>query len=148
MSKSKIKVMLINFFDQKGLVHHEFVPEGQTVNQHFYKEVLGRLHDRVRRSRRNLWENHSCLLHHDDAPAHTALNVGQFLASKQVTYLEHPPYSPDLAPCDFWLFSRMKAVLKGTHFASVEEIKAASDTTTREGKGLHGVLSRVAETNK
>ena len=36
MSKSKIKVMLIAFFDQKGLVHHEFVPEGETVNQYFY----------------------------------------------------------------------------------------------------------------
>ena len=59
MSKSKIKVMLIAFFDRKRLVHHEFVPEGQTVNQQFYKEVLGRLHDRVRRSRLNLWENHS-----------------------------------------------------------------------------------------
>ena len=33
MSKSKIKVMLIAFFDLKGLVHHEFVPEGKTVNQ-------------------------------------------------------------------------------------------------------------------
>ena len=36
MSKSKIKVMLITFFNQKGMVYHEFVPEGKTVNQHFY----------------------------------------------------------------------------------------------------------------
>ena len=37
LSKSKIKVMLIAFFDQKDMVHHEFVPEGETVNQHFYQ---------------------------------------------------------------------------------------------------------------
>jgi transposase len=38
--------------------------------------------------------------------------------------LEHPPYSPDLAPCDFYLFSKIKSVLKGTHFLSVENVKA------------------------
>ena len=36
MSKSKIKVMLIAFFDQNNMVHHEFVPEGETVNHQFY----------------------------------------------------------------------------------------------------------------
>ena len=45
MSKSKIKMMLITFFDQRGLVHHEFVPEGQTVNQYIYKEVLAWLYE-------------------------------------------------------------------------------------------------------
>ena len=43
MSKSKIKVRLIAFFNQKGMVHHEFVPEDETVNQHF----LIRLHNQV-----------------------------------------------------------------------------------------------------
>ena len=47
MSKSKIKVMLIAFFNQKGMVHHEFVPEGETVNQHFYQQVLIHLHNPV-----------------------------------------------------------------------------------------------------
>ena len=51
MLKSKIKVMLIAFFDQKGFVHHEFVLEGETVNQHFYQQVLIHLHDRVQHSR-------------------------------------------------------------------------------------------------
>ena len=45
MSKSKIKVMLIAFFDQKGMAHHEFVPESETVNQHFYQQVLICLHN-------------------------------------------------------------------------------------------------------
>ena len=101
MSRARIKVMLIVFFDNKGRVHHEFVPQGQTVNQHFYKEVLSRLIARIRRSRRDLWENNRWILHHDNAPAHNALSIRQFLAEKQITTLEHPPYSPDLAPCDF-----------------------------------------------
>ena len=45
MSKSKIKAVLIAFFNQKGMVHHEFVPEGETVNQHFYQQVLVCLHN-------------------------------------------------------------------------------------------------------
>ena len=35
----------------------------------------------------------------------------------------HPPYSPDLTPSDFFLFPRMKKVLKGKHFAQVEAVK-------------------------
>jgi len=63
-------------------------------------------------------------LHQDNAPAHNALSVKQFLANKNITVLEHPPYSPDLAPCDFCLFPKIKSVLKGTHFVSVEHVKA------------------------
>jgi len=51
MSKSKIKSMLICFFDSQGIVHKEFVPPGQTVNQTFYREVLERLRKRVARVR-------------------------------------------------------------------------------------------------
>ena len=43
MSKSKVKSMLICFFDSQGIVHTEFVPEGQTVNQLYYREFLERL---------------------------------------------------------------------------------------------------------
>ena len=45
ISKSKIKVILITFFNQKGVVPHEFVPEGETVNQHFYQQVLIHLYN-------------------------------------------------------------------------------------------------------
>lgn len=113
------------------MFHHELVPEGWTVNQHFYKQVLNHLHDWVRHSRRALWRNKSWLLHHNNMPTNTMLSVRQFLANNHITALDHPPYSTDLAPSNFWLFPRLQTVLKGTHFPSVEEIKT---TVTSELK--------------
>lgn len=124
MSKSKLKAMLIVFFDINGIIMIDWVPEGQTVNQKYYKEVLIKLRERVRKKRPDLWKNGSWILHQDNAPAHNALSVKQFLADKRIPVLDHPPYSPDLAPCDFYLFPKVKSSLKGTHFQSVEQVKA------------------------
>jgi len=81
-----------------------FVPTGQTVNHIYYLEVLERLHEKVRRKQPELFANNLWILHHENAPAHTALSVREFLVTKQITVLEHPAYSPDLAPSDFFLF--------------------------------------------
>jgi hypothetical protein len=60
-------------------------------------------------------------------PAHTALSVREFLASKQITVLEHPPCLLDLAPKDFFLFRKINEILKGRHFDDIADIK--SNTT-------------------
>jgi len=46
----------------------------------------------------------------------------EFLATKQITVLEHPAYSSDLAPNDFFLFPKIKEILKGRHFDDVDDI--------------------------
>ena len=51
----------------------------------------------------------------------------ELLATKQITVLEHPAYSPDLAPSDFFLFPKIKERLKGRHFDDVDDIR--SNTT-------------------
>jgi transposase len=48
------------------------------------------------------------ILHHDNASAHDALRVREFLVKNSITKRDHPPYSPDLAPCNFWLFPKLK----------------------------------------
>jgi len=124
MSKSREKSMLIIFFYSKGIVHKEFVPPGETVNQTFYLEVLECFRNRVR---------HVCgetadkwFLHHNNVPSHTSFAVRKFLAQNKITTLPHPPYSPDLAPCDFFLFPKQKSHLKGHHFGTAENIQAAA----------------------
>jgi len=47
----------------------------------------------------------------------------EFLATKQTTVLGHPAYSPDLAPNDFFLFPKIKEILKGRHFDEIDDIR-------------------------
>ena len=123
MSRSKIKVLLVVFFDWKGIVHHEFVPRGQMVNKQLYQEVLARLRDAVRRKMPKLWENQTRMLHHDNAPAHASLLIRSYLAKHQTSVVPHPPYSPDLATADFFLFPKLKTTLKGRRFQTIGEIQ-------------------------
>ena len=81
MSKSKIKIMLICSFDSQGVVHKEFVPQGQTVDKQYYREVLERLIKRVYRVRPEIAD--TWMTHHDNAPCHTAISVNEFLATKR-----------------------------------------------------------------
>ena len=131
--KSKIKVMLIVFFDVHGIVHLEFLPQGQTINQNVYKDILRRLMRSVREKTRELWETKSWLLHDDNAPAYNALSIRQFLAENDLAVLEQPPYSPDLAPCDFFLFPKLKGVIKGTRF---QDSKAITTAVTKELRAI------------
>jgi hypothetical protein len=83
-------------------------------------EVLTTLPERARKKKLEMWKKKSWILHQDKAPAHNALAVKQFLADKCIPVLEHAPHSPDLAPCDFYPFPKLKSALKGTHFQSVD----------------------------
>ena len=70
MEKSKIKTLLITFYDSKGIIHKEFVPPGKTVNAVYYLGVMKRLLARIRRVRPEGRESGSWRLLHDNAPSH------------------------------------------------------------------------------
>lgn len=118
--------MLIVFFDADGIVHHEYAPQGQTVNKEFYLDVMRRLREAIRRKRPLLWESSRWMLHHNGAPAHTSCLVQQFLAKHGTIQVAHPPYSPDMSPPDFFLFPKIKNTLKGHRFQDIETIKQNS----------------------
>jgi len=92
-------------------------------------EVLRRLRESVLRKRPEKWWDGDWILHHDNAPAHTSHLVQQFLAKHSTAQLQQPPYSPDLALCDFYLFPRLTKVLKGHQFEATEDIKRNSMKT-------------------
>jgi hypothetical protein len=109
--KSKVKSMLIIFFDIKGIDHKEFVLAGQTVNSTYCCDILRRLRENVRRLRSELWRQLQ-LLHHDNAPSR--------IFSFKRGFLSFPtqPY--------FSLFPRLKIKLKGRHFDAAEMMEAES----------------------
>ncbi|UYV76739.1 hypothetical protein LAZ67_14001920 [Cordylochernes scorpioides] len=104
--RSNVKVLLTVFFDCRCVVHHEFLPQGRTANKEYYLQVMRNLREAIRQKRPDLWKNKNWLLHHDNAPAHTLLLVRDFLAKNNTLMMPQPPYSPDLAPCDFFLFPK------------------------------------------
>ncbi|UYV74141.1 hypothetical protein LAZ67_11002233 [Cordylochernes scorpioides] len=112
--------------DEAGVVHHELLPQDRTVNKEYYLQVMRNLREAIRQKRPDLWKNKNWLLHYDNAPAHTSLLVRDLLAKNNTLMMPQPPYSPDLAPCDFFLFPKLKRPMKGRRYATLDEIKTAS----------------------
>ena len=107
MQKSKLKMMLICFFNHEGIVHQEFVPPGMTVNVDFYCDVLRRLRENVRRKRPQKCQNQNLIIHHDNVPAHRSIKVSQFLAKNNMRVIPHthpiwPPVTFSSSPS--WSF--------------------------------------------
>jgi len=124
--RSKTKVKLLAFFDSEGIVHHEYAPDGQRIKREFYVEVLRRLRESVRRKDRKNggMATGSCTTTMRPHTLH--ILCGSFWPN---TAPQQPPYSPDLAPSDFFLFPRLKKVLKGHRFEATEGIKRISTKT-------------------
>jgi len=88
--------------------------------------------------------------HHNNAPCHTAISLNEFLTEKGIPVVPQPPYSPDLSPCDFFLFPKLKFHLKGSHIAIVDNIQTivtdqlrhfymkTSSTATGSGSNVSG----------
>ena len=81
--------------------------------------------------------------HQDNAPVHNSILVTDYLTKMGIKTFPQPPYSPDLAPCDFWLFPK----LRGCRYETTEEMKEAVtkviDTLTQEN--FHGTFQKLLE---
>jgi histone-lysine N-methyltransferase SETMAR len=109
---SRTKQMLLAFFDSKGLIYMHIVPRGSTVNAAYIVKVLD-VFMRHFKKKRPVMAEQPWFFHWDNAPVHTAAIVQDWLVAHDVQVLRHPPYSPDLAPADFFLFRRVKEELAG-----------------------------------
>ena len=91
----------------------------------------------IRRKHPELWRRKNWLPLHDNTHSHRSVLVQEELSRQQVTVLQHPPYIPDVAPCDFCLFHRTKALLLGRKFHSAEEVIAAT------GEAVHNLPANM-----
>ena len=104
-SKSTHKLLMISFFDRTGMIYMHWVSTGQTVNKEYYVEVLREFRKRFLRKRQELFKSGQWHFHHDNASVHNSILVTDYLTKICINTIPHPPYSPDLAPCDSWLFT-------------------------------------------
>lgn len=116
------KVLYTFFFGVDGLVCKVLSPPGSTVTATFYAETVL---PSVLASFRRLRPNQILRLHHDNAPPHRSKKVAAFITQNDIQCIRHPPYSPDLAPCDFWLFPVLKSRLRNRRFSGRNSIGQA-----------------------
>ena len=142
-SKSTHKLLMIPFFDSTGMIYVHWVPTGQTVNEEYYVEVLKEFRQRFRRKKPALFKSGQQHFHQDNAPVHNSILVTDYLTKMGIKTVPHYPYSPDLAPCDFCLFPK----LRGCRYETTEEMKEAVtkviDMLTQED--FHGAFQKLLE---
>ena len=109
------------FWDNQGVIMVDYLEEGRTINGAYYAEELRRLRQEIVRKRRGKLTR-GVLLLQDNAPAHTSQVAMAAATECGFEVLPHPPYSPDLAPSDFYLFPKLKTNLRGRNFGSNEGV--------------------------
>ena len=116
------KIMASVFFTKSGNICISILEENKTANAMWYR-------DYCLKSMLNEWKksHKKCgfdkiQLHHDNAPIHKSSIVKNFITEKNIKLLEHPPYSPDLSPCDFWLFPVIKQRLRGAIYDTRDDV--------------------------
>lgn len=101
------KVMATVFWDAKGVIHIDYLEKGKTINGGYYAALLDRFDVELHRKRPGLARK-KALFHQDNAPAHRSAVAMAKLHELGYELVEHPPYSPDLAASDFFLFPNLK----------------------------------------
>ena len=87
---------------------------------------MRQLREAIRQKRIKLWKNQSWTLHHGSEPDHTAILVCEYLNKNKTVIMLQPPFSADLCPADFFLFPKLKTLMKLRRSATIEKIKEKS----------------------
>jgi hypothetical protein len=107
------KLMLVVFWGTEGIPVLEFLPEGETVRAISFKKIVV---DELLKIAKNLPEEKRLYVHWDNASSHGAGLITEALKDSRITLIPQPPYSPDLAPSDFFLFGYLKSQLRSKKF--------------------------------
>jgi hypothetical protein len=118
---SASKIVGTVFLDAEVCILFEYLPPGETINAARYVEALKKL----RRALRDKRPAKNIILQHDNARPHTAPLTSEEIQRFGWEVLPHPPYSPDLAPSDYYLFRFVNDQMRGHRYESNEDIKQA-----------------------
>ncbi|KAF7280076.1 hypothetical protein GWI33_006427 [Rhynchophorus ferrugineus] len=101
------KVMASAFWDAHGIIFNDYLEKGRTINSDYYIALLDHLKDEIAEKQTHL-KKKKVLLHLDNAPCHKSVKTMTKIHELGFELLPHPPYSPDLAPSDHFLFCDFK----------------------------------------
>jgi hypothetical protein len=101
----KCKGVVDVFFNGKNVIHHEFVPCGQTVNGQFYLEVVKCLGEAEQRKWPEVWKTKTWMQHHDSEPAHMLVLSHEYFSKHDTTVALQLPRV-------LFLFPMLKSTLK------------------------------------
>jgi histone-lysine N-methyltransferase SETMAR len=129
-----------------------YLEKGKTITGEYYSNLLTRLDDKfVRKDSVYKRKKKKLIFHQDNAPVHKIVFAMGKLRDLHYELLEHPPYFPDLAPSDFYVFSKLKLFLAGRHFSSNQEAIAAVEGYFADLTKNHywdGIMALVHRWNK
>jgi len=110
------------FWDRKGVLLVDFLPQGSTISAGVYCNTLKKLRC-VIQNKRCCMLSCGVVMIHDNTRPHTAMQ--NLITTFGWEQFDHPCYSPDLAPSDFHLFLHLKSILAGQWFHDNSEVKEA-----------------------
>ena len=135
------KIMASIFWDAKGILLINYLNRGATITGQYYADLISNLREAIKSKRRGMLRR-GVLFHQDNAPVHKSQVAMAAIRDAGFEILDHPPYSPDLAPSDFHLFSKLKESLRGQRFQTDDDVMAAVNEWFQEQTEeffLHGI---------
>ena len=113
--------MLTVFWNPEGFLVVDLLPEGMHFNsEYFINNILEKIFQIIAERRAEC--HRKVTLHFDNARPHTARKVTQYMGVRHMKRAPHPPFSPDIAASDFYLFCYLKDRLAGLKFESPDEL--------------------------
>ena len=118
------KMMLTVFWNPEGFLISNVLPPHQKFNsEYFINQILQPIYEKL--SSKAEYFRKTITLHFDNSKVHTSGKVQEYMNSHNMKRAVEPPYLPDIAPSEFFLFGYLKEILKGSKFETPEELKNA-----------------------
>ena len=138
------KVLATIFWDIEGVVMIDYCPPNTTITGAYYAQLMSKLRNEIKTKRRGKLSRGIRLLH-DNAPPHKSHIAQAAIAECGFNPLSHPPYSPDLAPSDYFLFGTLKNSLRGKIYESISELTDATNDFLAElpSKAYHSAIEAL-----
>ena len=110
------------FWDRKIILSVDWLPKKTIIYSDYYINDLEELREVINRERCGKLSG-GILLQHDNARPHVSYQTKDAIRRLGFECHPHPPYSPNVAPCDYWLFGKMRILLRGKRFCDFKQLE-------------------------